>query len=159
ELPWLAGALRWVPVVFGRDQLGPALATAGHDPATPTTWIWEGVVPYLTREQVTATVQTIRARSAPRSRLIVSYQQPVLSATLGRLVMRTMSVLSRRPYPLANEPHRSSWSPAAISRLLGAHGFTVTSDEDLLSLAERLPSEVRQRRSLRAGRVLVADLE
>jgi methyltransferase (TIGR00027 family) len=159
QLAPLAGALRLVPVVFGHDQLGPALDTAGHRSSLPTTWLWEGVVPYLTREQVTATVETLRARSAPGSRLIVNYQHRSLTAVLGRLLMRSLSRLARRDDPLAGEPRRSSWTPRAIAALLGGHGFTVTSDDDLLSLAERLPSEVRHRRSLRAGRVLVADLD
>jgi methyltransferase (TIGR00027 family) len=158
QLAPLAGALRFVPMDFSTDRLDTALATAGHAATEPTTWIWEGVVPYLTREQVSATVARIGAGSVPGSRLIVNYQQPALSATLGRLLMLTVTTLARRPYPLAGEPRRSAWTPAAMQRLLGAHGYTVTSDDDLLSLAERLPIEVRHRRSLRASRVLVAEL-
>jgi methyltransferase (TIGR00027 family) len=154
----LAGALRFLPMDFSTGRLDTALATAGHAATEPTTWIWEGVVPYLTRAQVSATVARIRAGSAPGSRLIVNYQQPALSATLGRLLMLTVTTLARHPYPLAGEPRRSAWTPAAMRRLLGAHGFTVTSDDDLLTLAEGLPIEVRHRRSLRAGRVLVAEL-
>ena len=30
------------------------LAAAGHDPTRPTTWIWEGVVMYLTKAEVEA---------------------------------------------------------------------------------------------------------
>ncbi|MDQ1741098.1 MAG: hypothetical protein QOE53_2750 [Pseudonocardiales bacterium] len=158
ELPALTPSLRLVPVDLGRDRLDTALATAGHAPTQPTTWIWEGVVPYLTREQVGATLARIRAGSASGSRLIVNYQQPSLSAMLGRLTMRTVTTLARRPYPLADEPRRSAWTPASIDALLGRHGFTVVSDDDLLSLAERLSIETRHRRSLRDGRVLVADL-
>jgi hypothetical protein len=33
----------FVPVDFGRDRLGEALAGAGHRAGLPTTWIWEGV--------------------------------------------------------------------------------------------------------------------
>jgi methyltransferase (TIGR00027 family) len=159
QLPPLAGALRLVPVDFGRDRLDTALAAAGHATTEPTTWIWEGVVPYLTREQVRSTLALVRAGSAPGSRLIVNYQQPAVSARLGRLFMLTVTIVARRPYPLAGEPRRSAWTPAAMRRLLGGQGFRVTSDDDLLSLAERLPIEVRHRRSLRASRVLVADLD
>jgi len=155
----LTPSLRLVPVDLGRDRLDTALATAGHSTDQPTTWIWEGVVPYLTRAQVGATLARVRAGSAPRSRLIVNYQQPSLTSRLGRLTMRTVTALARRPYPLANEPRRSAWTLATISALLGRHGFTVTSDEDLLSLAERLPIETRHPRLLREGRVLVADLD
>src|SRR4051812_18119981 len=33
-----------VPIDFRSDDLGGALAAAGHDSTAPTTWIWEGVV-------------------------------------------------------------------------------------------------------------------
>jgi methyltransferase (TIGR00027 family) len=154
----LAGTLRLTPVDFTRDQLDPALAAAGHDPGQPTTWVWEGVVTYLTREQVRATVELIRARSAPGSRLIVNYQHPSLTAVADRLFMRSLSRLTSREDPLAGEPRRSAWTPRAMAALLGNHGFQVSSDEDLLSLAERLGVQVRHRRSARTGRVLVADL-
>lgn len=39
--------IRFVAVDFTRDDLGRALEQAGHDPARPTTWLWEGVVMYL----------------------------------------------------------------------------------------------------------------
>jgi methyltransferase (TIGR00027 family) len=154
----LAAVFRLVPMDFGRDRLDTALAGAWFVTGRPTTWIWEGVVPYLTREQVRATLAQIRTCSAPGSRLIVNYQQPALSAVLGRLLMRTVTTLARRPYPLADEPRRSAWTPAAMRKLLGSYGFTVISDDDLLVLAQRLRIEVRHRRSLSSGRVLVADL-
>ena len=44
----VAREVRFVPVDFTRDRLDEPLAAAGHDPARPTTWIWEGVVMYLT---------------------------------------------------------------------------------------------------------------
>jgi methyltransferase (TIGR00027 family) len=155
----LAGSLRFAPVDFARDRLDAALDTAGHRRSLPTTWLWEGVVPYLTRHQVAATVEVVQARSAPGSRLIVNYQHPSPTAVLGRMFVRSLSRLARRDDPLAGEPRRSSWTPAALHRLLGRHGFTVCSDHDLQSLAEGLSIQVRHRRSLRTGRVLVADLE
>jgi hypothetical protein len=43
-----------------------------------------------------------------------------------------------------------------MRRLLGAHGFTVEHDDDLLTLATALGGPIRQRGSLRNGRVAVA---
>lgn len=91
-----AGALsgpppRYVPVDFRRDRLSEALAGAGHRADVPTTWIWEGVVPYLTRTQVAATVAEIAAGSATGSRLVVNYQTPAVTTTLGRVVARLLS--------------------------------------------------------------------
>lgn len=159
QLVPLAGSVRFTPVDFTSDRLDEALAAAGHDPGAPTTWLWEGVVPYLTRPQVAATVEALRACSAPGSRLVGNYQQPSSVAVLGRLAMRSLSRLARRDDPLAGEPRRSSWTPEALARLLGRSGFAVSSDEDLLSLAGQLQLDPRHPRSLREGRVLVADLD
>ena len=150
DLRALAGSVRFVPVDLTRDRLDAALASAGHQPAVATTWVWEGVVPYLRRAEVTATVEVVSDRSAAGSRLVVNYQSPALSAGVGRLAARAMTAL-------AGEPRRSSWTPAAMRELLAGHGFTVVSDEDLLTLAGKLPIPVRQRRSLATGHVAVAD--
>lgn len=156
-LPSRARLLRFVPTDFRSAGLNSALDTAGHLDTVATTWIWEGVVPYLTPTEVAATVTVVRGRSAPGSRLIVNYQAPALAATAGRLVARAMALASRRTDPLADEPRRSSWTPDAMRKLLAAHALQVVSDDDLLTLAERLSLDVRARRSLAAGRIAVAD--
>lgn len=151
------GALRFVPVDFTRDQLDTALASAGHTPDEPTTWIWEGVVPYLRRAEVASTVEAIGRLSAPGSRLVVNYQAPALLAAFGRLLARAMTLPARRLNPWANEPVRSSWTPAAMADLLHQHGYEVQRDSDLLTLAAGLPLAVSRRRWLQYGRVAVAD--
>jgi methyltransferase (TIGR00027 family) len=157
-LPPLAASVRFVPVDFTRDDLDVELEAAGHQPTVATTWIWEGVVPYLSRDEVEATMKLIAQRSAAGSRLIVNYQAPGLRAIFGRLTIQLLTTLGRRPSPLAGEPRRSAWTPTSMRRLLGRHGFTVISDDNLLTLAERLPIAVRQRRSLENGHVAVADI-
>ena len=72
-LPRIAREVRFVPVDFTHDRLDDALAAAGHDPARPTTWIWEGVVMYLERADIEATLRVIQRRSAPGSHLVVLY--------------------------------------------------------------------------------------
>jgi methyltransferase (TIGR00027 family) len=157
DLPPLAQSVRFVPVDFTRDQLDAALASGGHQPEQVTTWIWEGVVPYLSRAEVAATVQAISSRSAAGSRLIVNYQAPSLLAASGRLAARVMTAVARRRSLWADEPRRSSWTPAAMSELLAGHGFDLHRDDDLLTLAQDLASPVRQRSSLQTGRVAIAD--
>ena len=90
-----AARLHWVPVDFEHDDLTGALDEAGHDPARPTTWVWEGVVAYLT--------------------------------------------------------------PAEVRRLCGDRGLRVVRDDDLVTLAGRLGMPVTRARSVRHGRVAVAD--
>jgi methyltransferase (TIGR00027 family) len=155
QLPALAQSLSFVPVDFTRDRLDTALAAAGHQADRATTWIWEGVVPYLSRTDVATTLRAIRDRSAPGSRLIINYQAPSALAAVGRGFARGMSALSGRGSLWANEPRRSTWTPAAIADLLSRNGFRVVQDDDLLTLAGS--GTVRNRRSLQSGRVVVAD--
>jgi methyltransferase (TIGR00027 family) len=159
SLESLARSIRFVPVDFARDALGPALGTAGHRPELPTTWIWEGVVPYLSRADVEATVTVVAERSAEGSRLGVNYQAPSVSAWLGRLAARGLAIVGRRPDPMRHEPRRSAWTASGMSSLLASHGFTVIRDDDLLTVASQLGTPVRHRRSLGNGRVAVADRE
>jgi methyltransferase (TIGR00027 family) len=157
DLRPLAQSVRFVPVDFTRDQLDAALASGGHQPEEVTTWIWEGVVPYLSRAEVAATIQAISSRSAAGSRLIVNYQAPSLLAAFGRLAARAMTAAARRRSPWADEPRRSSLTPAAMSELLAGHGFDLHRDDDLLTPAQDLASPVRQRSSLQTGHVAIAD--
>lgn len=148
----------YVPVDFARDRLGDALAATGHRAAEPTTWVWEGVVPYLTRDQVLATVQAIASISAPGSRLIVNYQERSVAARFGRLIARAMARSAGRANPWAAEPWLSTWTPDAMGGLLRRQGFTVLRDNHLRELATGLIDATRDTTSFRSGRVAVADI-
>ncbi|GIF17976.1 methyltransferase (TIGR00027 family) [Actinoplanes tereljensis] len=145
---------RFVPVDFAKDRLTDALAAAGQRDDEPTTWIWEGVVPYLTRADVATTVASITARSAPGSRLIVNYQAPSLLAGVTRKVV---GAAARRFNPWAAEPWRSAWRPSAMAHLLASNGFAVRRDHDLLVTATALGVRPKQSISLRNGRIALAD--
>jgi methyltransferase (TIGR00027 family) len=144
----------FVPVEFGRDDLAATLESAGHRADRPTTWVWEGVVPYLTADEVRGTLDEVVARSAPGSRLIVNYQS---LPSAGLAVMRVFTALFRRAVPWQNEPWRSTWTAEQMRDLLTARGFRVVRDDDLLTLAAALPMKLGQRGSLRTSRVAVAD--
>ena len=112
------GPVSFVPVDFTQMALGDALASADHREALPTTWILEGVVPYLTARDAATTIQAIAGRSAPGSQLIVSYQTASSGAAISRLAARGLLVLSGRGDPMAHEPRRSSWTPESMNSLL-----------------------------------------
>lgn len=150
-------SLTFVPVDFAQDALDVALSAAGHDAAVPTTLIWEGVVSYLTRADVLATMQLVGRVSAPGSRLVINYQAPSKKAAVGRFVMGAVTTLTRQDNPLAGEPTRSTWSASDMGDALTEQGFGVVSDDDLLTLIARLDVPVSQQASLRNGRVVVAD--
>ncbi|MGO9885201.1 MAG: class I SAM-dependent methyltransferase [Solirubrobacteraceae bacterium] len=127
RLKQTARDVRFVSVDFERDLLDEKLAAAGHDPASATTWVWEGVVMYLTRADIERTLAVIRSRSAHGSRLVIVYQRPGVVRDLAALFLRR-----------AGEPLRSAFTPAAMGALLGAYGFSVASDEDLATLGASL---------------------
>lgn len=145
-----------VEVDLATQPLSPTLANAGFDPQVASTWVWEGVVPYLTADDVRATVAQIAELCAPGSRLVVNYQAKSAVVTLLRRAMRLVLRLTRQPDPLAGEPWRSLWRPDSMQRLLHDNDFRVVSDADLLTLAAGLdlPSDVDG--SLRNGRVVLA---
>jgi methyltransferase (TIGR00027 family) len=126
-----AREVKFVPVDFTRDSLDKALDSAGHDSAQPTTWVWEGVVMYLTRDEIERTMATVATRSAPASRLIVVYHSPAVLLHLVRLWVRRVG-----------EPLRSVFRPARMRSLLATYGFTVTSDQDLPTMAGDISAEL-----------------
>jgi methyltransferase (TIGR00027 family) len=146
----------FVPVDFRNEQLGDALTAAGHHGDQATTWIWEGVVPYLTESEVAATVTAVAACSAPNSRLIVNFQTPAPSMALGRLAARALMASTGRSSVWKNEPWRSTWTPDAMARLLARHGYAVTHDGSMLDAAVALGTPIRRRASLSHSRVMVA---
>lgn len=152
DLSATARSVRFTPVDFAVDDLGAALDAAGHDPSAPTTWLWEGVVPYLTRNEVRATVAALAARTVPGSALVVNYQAPSARAAAGRLLTRVLgsSITS-------GEPWRSLWRPQQMAELLAEFGLRVVSDDNLLALADTLGIPTRGRTSLRSGRVAVVE--
>jgi methyltransferase (TIGR00027 family) len=99
--------LRLVAADLAQDPLGSLLSAAGHDPLLPTAWVWEGVIPYLSREQVSATLDALTGISAAGSILVAQYQSRSLTAQLGRRVAGLASRLTGVPSPLAGEPWRS----------------------------------------------------
>lgn len=145
-----------VAVDLATERLSPALDAAGHDRRAVTTWVWEGVVPYLTVQEVQATVAQVAERSAPGSRLVVNYQERSLTVPVMRTAIRLLLRVTRSDDPMAGEPWRSMWRPEDIRALLQHNGFDVVSDESLLTLAAGLDLPADGNGSLRNGRVAVA---
>jgi methyltransferase (TIGR00027 family) len=126
-LPPRARKVRFVPVDFQRDSLEEALARAGHDAAAPTLWLWEGVIRYLSRDAIEATLDAVARRSAPGSRLVANYTTGAGAARwLSNLVLASIG-----------EPIRSAISPSGFAALLAPRGFAVVSDTDATAWAAR----------------------
>jgi len=142
-----AREVRFVPLDFRRDDLAQALETAGHDPHVPTTWIWEGVVMYLRRSEIEATLGTLKSRSAPGSRLIVAYHQPALMILVLAVIVRRLG-----------EPIRTVLTSNQMRKLLAGYGFCTRWDRDLPSIGSGLSAEIgRATRLMRHLRIVSAD--
>lgn len=122
-----AREVRFVSVDFTRDDLDERLAAAGHDPKARTTWIWEGVVMYLDRRAIEATLAILSGRSAPGSRLMVLYHAPSFVVRLARPVLAWIG-----------EPFKSSFQPPAMRAMLAEYAFEVSRDESLPEIGARM---------------------
>lgn len=136
--------LRFVPVDFEHDALDHALASAGHDASRPTTWLWEGVVMYLARPDIEASLSVMQRRSASGSRLLIVYHAPALILKFVNLY------LSR-----VGEPLRSAFRPEQLRELLARYDFEVTSDLDLADAGRALSRELGRKLS-RLGHIRIA---
>ena len=125
ELPPATGLVSFVSIDFERESLGAVLDRAGHDRSSPTCWIWEGVVMYLTRDAMRATAGGIAGRSAPGSTLIVNYHT-IHRRFLARLIFR-----------LIGEPQISAWIPAEMAADLGSVGLVVREDSGMADWNDR----------------------
>ncbi len=142
-----AREVRFVPVDFSRADLSRELEAAGHDARVPTTWICEGVVMYLTRDEIEATLRTIQERSPAGSRLIVAYHQPAWMILVLALIVRRLG-----------EPIRTVLTPTQMRELLARHGFSTCWDRELPAIASELSAEVGKAiRLMRHLRIVAAE--
>ena len=125
DLPAATGVVTLVPIDFAQESLETALDRAGHDRTSPTCWIWEGVVMYLTREVMHATLTDIARRSAPGSTLIVNYH-----TAHRRFFARLM-------FRLIGEPQVSAWTPEEMAAELRSVGFVVREDSGMIDWNNR----------------------
>src|SRR5258708_1842420 len=110
----------WVPCDFEQDVLRERLLSSGFDPARPSLIVWLGVIPYLTRGAIDATLSDLAEICAPGSRLIVDYIRAgvVAERTPWRSAGRVARVVARR-----GEPYRSDFTEADFGQVLAGHDF------------------------------------
>ncbi|MBX3230618.1 MAG: class I SAM-dependent methyltransferase [Labilithrix sp.] len=129
----LARDVVFVGVDFEKDDLAVQLERAGHDAARPTTWLWEGVTPYLTPAAIDATLAIVGRRSAPGSALAMTYVTPEYGE-----VPRVLAPLVRPAFRLLGEPLRGTMTTEAAAAALERHGLTPVRDDAIADLSARL---------------------
>lgn len=149
----LASEVHFVAVDFERDSVAERLADAGHDAEQPTVWIWEGVTPYLHHEAIEASLSDVAQRSAPGSRLIVSYAIPQLVVGGGRAV----DAITEAGFSVLGEPLHGAITTDDFVQMLGRYGFAVQADSDNRQWAQRHEGNATLARLFWAERLMVAE--
>jgi methyltransferase (TIGR00027 family) len=147
-LPVLAKELCYVSTDLSKEALGAALERAGHSASTPSAWVFEGVITYLSPGEVSHAIEAMSARSAPSSRLLATYNEPNFTRRFAAGFMAR-----------AAEPARAAFEPEQMHALLRQHRFVVRSDRGGIERAIRAGMEpvLLDRVFTRFHHVVIAD--
>lgn len=125
-------SLTFAPIDFERGDLRAGLVNVGFQPDRPAFFHWLGVVPYLPRAAVTATLQFIA--SVPGSEVVFDYAEPLESHPEGR---RAYLAEAAARAAAVGEPWITFFDPDELSAELRAHGFEEQEDLGLAEIAVR----------------------
>ena len=67
------------------EEWSTRLTAAGFDPAAPSAWTAEGLLPYLSNDDAAGLLERVGELSAPESRLSFDYDEFAEGSTLGKL--------------------------------------------------------------------------
>lgn len=141
------GHLTFVPVDFEKQSLSDELRKAGFEMQRAAFFSWLGVVPYLHRAAIEATVRFIGSLPAG-TRVVFDYSLPADALPfLHRFAHRWLA----RRVAVAGEPFRSHFRPEEIASLLQGAGFSNVVDLDGAAINSRYFSGRKDR--LRVGGV------
>ena len=111
----------YVPIDLMRGDLEQTLGSAGHDATTPTLFIVEGLVPYLTLEATATMFQALRARAAAGSVLVATFFVSTEPNDFLLAWYRAREVFFR----MIGEPRRSDYRPDDPEKLYVVTGWRV----------------------------------
>jgi methyltransferase (TIGR00027 family) len=127
--------VRFVSVDFEHESAGSALARSGFDRGVPAFFNWLGVVTYLTREAIFATLGSLREVSAPGSRIVFDY--PIAPHLLQTAEDRERAQEVQRSTASVGETRHAKHVPAELAREVGELGWDVLEDVSPEALFER----------------------
>jgi methyltransferase (TIGR00027 family) len=125
-------SLTFAPVDFEWQSLADGLAAAGFQADRPAFFQWLGVVPYLTGDAISATLNFIAG--VPESEVVFDYAEPLENYPSERRA-NVMAVAERAAS--LGEPWLSLFDPADLSKMLHNKGFGVVEDLGLAEITDR----------------------
>lgn len=138
--------LTFTPVDFEQQSLAEGLRAAGFAANRPAFFQWLGVVPYLTREAITATLEFIA--SVTEAEVVFDYAEPFENYPVERRA-QVMAVAARAAS--LGEPWLSMFDPIELSAMLRATGFATVEDLGLAEIAGRYYGAQKQGISIGPG--------
>ena len=132
-------SLTFAPVDFERQSLAEGLQAAGFQADRPAFFQWLGVVPYLTREAVSLTLDFIAG--VPESEVVFDYAEPFENYPDDRRA-DVMAIAARAAS--RGEPWLSLFDPAELSKMLRNKGFGIVEDLGMAGIAERFYGALKQ---------------
>ncbi|MEZ5939714.1 MAG: class I SAM-dependent methyltransferase [Hyphomonadaceae bacterium] len=118
--------LIYAPVDFEKDRLLDRLVEAGFDPQQRSFFLWLGVVPYLTREAILATLSVIGALPGG-AEVAFDYSNPVDSRSLSPEALAAVEARQARVAAMG-EPFLSFFEAEDLHADLEAVGLTGIDD-------------------------------
>jgi methyltransferase (TIGR00027 family) len=125
----------YIAIDFNVDRLDESLRRFGYDPGATTFFLWEGVVMYLPRESVEATL-TVIASAAPGSSVTFDY---VFRSSLERPRDFLGAEHFQRYVAHRDEPCRFGLDPEDASSFLAKQGLTTVSNVGPKELCRLVP--------------------
>jgi len=127
----LLPSVTMAPVDFERQRLADGLASVGFQAERPAFFVWLGVVPYLTKEAISKTLEFIA--SIPASEVVFDYSEPLENYDPER-----RAIVEARAANAASvgEPWISFFDPMVLSRELRQRTFEEVEDLGLAEIAD-----------------------
>lgn len=131
-------SLTFAPVDFERQSLADGLKAAGFRADQPAFFQWLGVVPYLTRDAISVTLDFI---AGVTGEVVFDYAEPLENYPAARRanVMAIAASAAAR-----GEPWLSLFDPVELSELLHDRGFGVVEDLGLAEISDRYYGPLKQ---------------
>ena len=125
-------SLVFASIDFERESLGEGLTRAGFSVDAPAFFQWLGVVPYLTKDAVSSTLEFIS--KLPQASVVFDYAEPFQNYPAER---RAFIMATAERAAASGEPFLSFFEPAELQELLRRAGFNEIEDLGAPEMAER----------------------
>jgi methyltransferase (TIGR00027 family) len=127
----------FAPVDFERQNLAEGLASGGFESDRPAFFQWLGVVPYLTDQAISATLDFIAG--IPGSAVVFDYTEPFQNHSPER---RASLMATAERAAVRGEPWLSFFDPSELSALLRDKGFADIEDLGFAEMVSRFSPEL-----------------